>query len=55
MKKCYADKDLQISKEQFEKPDNMTIKVDCYTAPRQQTVKDSTAVEEEQNTDEFGL
>ena len=55
MKKCYADKDLQISKEQFEKPDNMTIKVDCYTAPRQQTAKDSTAVEEEQNTDEFGL
>ena len=55
MKKCYADKDLLISKEQFEKPDNMTIKVDCYTAPRVQSVKDSTAVEEEQNTDEFGL
>lgn len=55
MKSCYADKDLQISKEQFEKPDNMTIKVDCYTAPRQQTAKDSTTVEEEQNTDEFGL
>ena len=55
MKKCYADKDLQISKEQFEKPETMTIKVDCYSAPRVSTVKDSTAVEEEQNTDEFGL
>ena len=53
MKKCYDDKDLDISKEQFEKPDNMTIKVDCYTPPRRSAIKDSTAVEEEQNTDEF--
>ncbi|MBC7493702.1 MAG: transglycosylase domain-containing protein [Flavobacterium sp.] len=55
MKKCYADKDLNISTDEFDKPDNMTIKVDCYTAPRRNAVKDSTAVEEEQNTDEFGL
>ena len=55
MKKCYADKDLNISTEPFDRPDNMTIKVDCYTAPRRSVVKDSTAVEEEQNTDEFGL
>ena len=55
MKKCYADKDLNISTDEFDKPDNMTIKVDCYTAPRRNAVKDSTAVEEEQNTDEFGI
>jgi penicillin-binding protein 1A len=55
MKKCYADKDLNISTEPFDRPENMTIKVDCYTAPRRSIVKDSTAVEEEQNTDEFGL
>ncbi len=54
MKKCYADKDLLVSKEEFEQPKNMSIKVDCYTAPRQSKVKDSTAVEE-QNTDEFGF
>jgi penicillin-binding protein 1A len=55
MKKCYADKDLLISKDKFERPDNLSIKVDCW-APRK-VVVDSTAipVEEEQNTDEFGL
>lgn len=55
MKKCYADKDLLISKDQFQRPDNLSIKVDCWT-PRKVKV-DSTALppEEEQNTDEFGL
>ena len=55
MKKCYADKDLLISKDPFERPANLSIKVDCY-APRK-VVVDSTALppEEEQNTEEFGL
>ena len=55
MKKCYEDKDLLISKDPFERPDNLSIKVDCWT-PRK-VVVDSTALppEEEQNTDEFGL
>ena len=55
MKKCYADKDLLISKDEFQRPDNLSIKVDCWT-PRKVEV-DSTALppEEEQNTDEFGL
>ncbi len=54
MKKCYEDKDLQVSKDAFERPDNLSIKVDCYS-PR--TVVDTTLVpvEEEQNTEEFGL
>ncbi len=52
MKKCYADKTLNVSKEAFKRPANLAIKVDCYT-PK---VKDSTAVEDtEQNTDEFDL
>ncbi|MES2544507.1 MAG: transglycosylase domain-containing protein [Bacteroidota bacterium] len=50
MKKNYADKTLTVSKAEFERPENFTIKVDCYTRP---TVVDSTAVE--QNTDEFQL
>ena len=29
MKKCYADKNLTISKEDFEKPENLTINIDC--------------------------
>ena len=55
MKKCYADKDLNVSTDSFERPENMTIKVDCYSAPRRSAVKDSTAVEDEQNIDEFAL
>jgi len=51
MKKCYEDKDLLISKDAFEKPDNLSIKVDCYYAPKP-VATDSTAVEE-QNIEEF--
>ena len=29
MKRNYADEDLGISKEAFEKPENLTINVDC--------------------------
>nr|WP_315188918.1 transglycosylase domain-containing protein [uncultured Flavobacterium sp.] len=52
MKKCYDDPDLHVSKEPFERPANLSIKVDCYTAPK--VVIDTTAVEE-QSTEEFGL
>lgn len=51
MKKCYADKDLQVSKAEFERPANLSIKVDCYQRPA--VVKDTTQTE--QNTDEFEL
>ena len=56
MKKCYEDKALQISKDPFQRPDNLSIKVDCYER-KKDTIPDSTAIpiEEEQNTDEFGL
>ena len=50
MKLCYADENLKVSKQDFDRPQNLSIKVDCYSAPK---VKDSTNVE--QNTDEFGL
>lgn len=51
MKKCYADKELTVSKDPFERPKNLSIKVDCWSPP---VKKDSTAVDvEEQNTDEF--
>ena len=47
MKLCYEDPNLKVSKENFERPANLSIKVDCYTAPK---AIDTTAV---QNTDEF--
>ena len=53
MKKCYEDKDLQISKDDFQRPDNFNIKVDCWS-PQNHKEKDSTNIEE-QNPDEFGL
>jgi penicillin-binding protein 1A len=49
MKKCYADPTLNVSKNAFERPANLSIKVDCYSP----TVKDTTDFE--QNTDEFAL
>lgn len=51
MKLCYADEGLQISKSEFERPKNLSIKVDCYSRPA--VVKDTTQTE--QNTDEFEL
>jgi penicillin-binding protein 1A len=51
MKLCYADENLKVSKEDFDRPPNLSIKVDCYTRPA--VVKDTTAVEQE--TEEFGL
>ncbi|WP_343696058.1 transglycosylase domain-containing protein [Flavobacterium sp.] len=51
MKLCYKDESLQISKSEFERPANLSIKVDCYQRPA--VVKDTTQTE--QNTDEFEL
>ena len=51
MKKCYQDKTLTVSKEAFKRPPNLAIKVDCWV-PK---VKDTTAVDLEQDTDEFNL
>ena len=63
MEKCYSDDALQISKEEFEKPANFSIRVDCdggfYSSSRSNgdgstTPTDSTATPE-QNIEEFGL
>ena len=52
MKKCYADSDLNISKESFEEPEESVIKVDCGSSNYiKKKVRDSTAVQSD--TDEF--
>ncbi|RZJ28607.1 MAG: penicillin-binding protein, partial [Flavobacterium sp.] len=51
MKKCYADKDLNISTKDFQRPDNLSIKVDCWSPP---VVKDSTTIDEP-TIDDFQL
>ncbi|MFV8368746.1 penicillin-binding protein 1A [Flavobacterium sp. LB2R40] len=50
MKLCYADPALKVSKESFDRPANLSIKVDCYVPKK---VIDTTAVE--QDTEEFEL
>ena len=52
MKKCYEDETLNVSKEDFDRPANLGIKVDCYSRPAA-VVKDST--DTEQSTEEFEL
>lgn len=47
MKLCYEDENLKVSKTDFDRPANLSIKVDCYVAPK---VKDSTALHD---TEEF--
>jgi penicillin-binding protein 1A len=50
MKLCYADPLLKVSKASFDRPPNLSIKVDCYVPKK---VIDTTAVE--QDTGEFEL
>jgi penicillin-binding protein 1A len=50
MKKLYADKDLKISHEEFVRPENLSIDVDCDHREKSRDTIDS-----EQNTEEFGL
>jgi len=49
MELCYADAGLKVSKEEFDRPPNLSIKVDCYTRPA--VVKDTTDIQ--QDTEEF--
>jgi penicillin-binding protein 1A len=50
MDKCYKDKDLNISQKEFERPDKISIKVDCWKKPE----VDSTVIDEP-DMGEFGL
>jgi penicillin-binding protein 1A len=52
MKKCYGDPSLTVSREDFERPKDLKIKVDCYGGLKKEV--DSTDTEE-QNTDEFEM
>lgn len=51
MRKCYEDKSLNVSQKPFEKPENYSVKVDCWTPKK--VVVDSLAVEEDTQTEEF--
>lgn len=53
MKKCYSDKTLNVSKKDFERPPNMSIKVDC--APARKIEKDSIENQQNQDINEFAF
>jgi penicillin-binding protein 1A len=42
MKLCYADENLKVSKGEFERPANLSIRVDCYNAPAKRTRRNFT-------------
>lgn len=48
MDKCYKDKKLNVSKDPFERPENITVKVDCW-----KTTKDT--LDFDQDLDEFNF
>lgn len=50
MRLCYDDPNLKVSKQEFDRPANLSIKVDCYSAPK---VKDTLDIQ--QDTEEFQL
>ncbi len=47
MQKCYADETLDISKADFEKPENLTIQIDCNKKDDEKDQKDDQPKEEE--------
>ena len=49
MKKLYADEELDVSKEAFEEPEEMTIRVDCDLPP--EASQDSIQVDYNENLD----
>ena len=53
MKKCYADETLDISKDEFERPQNLSIKVDCNVVADDDTLEDSDVIDNVQDVVDF--
>jgi penicillin-binding protein 1A len=51
MKKCYADKTLNISQEDFEKPEDLSIRVDCEEKITEEDEEKKIIIPEEEETD----
>ncbi|WP_299547992.1 transglycosylase domain-containing protein [Seonamhaeicola sp.] len=52
MKSCYADETLNVSKEEFEEPEELSIEVDCSKIKKEATIEDE--LEEETPDLDFG-
>ncbi|ARV15587.1 transglycosylase domain-containing protein [Polaribacter sp. SA4-12] len=51
MQKCYADKTLNISLEDFEKPENLSININCDEKPDKINEDNKDVIPEEEDTD----
>ncbi|WP_298878300.1 transglycosylase domain-containing protein [uncultured Polaribacter sp.] len=51
MQKCYADKSLNISQEDFEKPENLSIRILCDDETENKEDEKKEVIEEEEDTD----
>jgi penicillin-binding protein 1A len=51
MQKCYADKTLNVSKEDFEKPDNLSININCDEISDVKTGDEEKEIATEEDTD----
>ncbi len=48
MKKCYADKSLKVSADDFERPENISIRLDCDKEDENAPGDDNSPEEEEE-------
>jgi penicillin-binding protein 1A len=46
MQKCYADKSLNISQEDFDRPNRLTININCEDKKTEKDTKESTPEED---------
>lgn len=54
MKKCYEDDELNVSKEEFPKPEDLSIRVDCSTASDEDGGDSPSTVEDAPDDLDFG-
>ena len=51
MKKCYADETLNISKEDFEEPEGLSININCGDKAEEEGQEKKIKISEEEETD----
>jgi penicillin-binding protein 1A len=51
MKKCYADETLNISKEDFEEPEDLSINISCGDKAEEEGEEKKVKTSEEEETD----
>ena len=53
LKKCYADESLNISQEEFERPENLSININCGEIEKEEDEKDELDEKDEKKENEI--